>query len=268
MLKDITLGQYFPADSVLHRMDPRYKIIATLLMIVMLFAGNSPWTLAVGGLFVLLAQLLSGIPFRMSWKSLRPILPVLFFTAILNLIFIDGGETLWQWGILKVTEGGIETSIFMFVRIVLLLCGTSLLTYTTSPILLTDAIESLLSPLKRVGFPVHEMAMMMSIALRFIPTLLEETDKILSAQKARGACVDSGKMVDRVKALIPVLVPLFVSAFRRAEELATAMECRCYRGGEGRTRLRQLKAAPRDHIALAICLLFLGASLMLNLLKL
>lgn len=266
MLKDITLGQYFPVDSVLHRMDPRFKIIETMLFIVMLFAGNSFWVLALGTIFVLLAQQLSRIPMKMMWKSIKPILPILAFTAVLNLLFIDDGETLVQWGILKVTEGGITTSLFMMIRIILLIIGSSLLTYTTSPILLTDAIESLLSPLKKVKFPVHEMAMMMSIALRFIPTLLEETDKIMSAQKARGATLDNGKLTDRVRALIPILIPLFVSAFRRAEELATAMECRCYRGGEGRTRLRTLKAAARDYIGFAVCILFLAAAIAVNVL--
>ncbi len=266
MLKDITLGQYFPVDSVLHRMDPRFKIIETMLFIVMLFAGNSFWVLALGTIFVLLAQQFSHIPMKMMWKSIKPILPILAFTAVLNLLFIDDGETLVQWGILKVTEGGITTSLFMMIRIILLIIGSSLLTYTTSPILLTDAIESLLSPLKKVKFPVHEMAMMMSIALRFIPTLLEETDKIMSAQKARGATLDNGKLTDRVRALIPILIPLFVSAFRRAEELATAMECRCYRGGEGRTRLRTLKAAARDYIGFAVCILFLAAAIAVNVL--
>ncbi len=264
MLKDITLGQYFPMESTLHRMDPRFKIICTMLFIVMLFSGTSVWSLLTGAVFVLIAELCSRIPLKLIFKSIKPILPILVITALLNLLFIDDGDVLWQWSFLKVTEGGIKTSIFMIVRIILLIIGSSLLTYTTSPILLTDAIESLLSPLKKVKFPVHEMAMMMSIALRFIPTLLEETDKIMSAQKARGATLDNGKLIERIKALVPILIPLFVSAFRRAEELATAMECRCYRGGEGRTRLRSLKAAPRDIIALAICLLFLAASILLN----
>ncbi len=264
MLKDITLGQYFPIDSVLHRMDPRFKIIGTMLFIIMLFAGSSFWSLLAGAVFVAIVLALSKIPLKMILKSIKPILPILLFTAILNLLFIDDGDVLWQWQFLKLTEGGITTSIFMMVRIVLLIIGSSLLTYTTSPILLTDAIESLLSPLKHVKFPVHEMAMMMSIALRFIPTLLEETDKIMSAQKARGAALDNGKLTERIRALVPILIPLFVSAFRRAEELATAMECRCYRGGEGRTRLRKLQAAPRDYIGLAVCLLFLGASIILN----
>jgi energy-coupling factor transport system permease protein len=265
MLKDITLGQYFPVNSILHRMDPRFKIVCTILFVLMLFAGSSFWTLVLGAAFVLLAQSMSHIPMKLFWRSIRPILPILAFTAILNLFFIDSGETLWQWKFLKITEGGIATSIFMMVRIVLLIIGSSLLTYTTSPILLTDAIEALLSPLKRFRFPVHEMAMMMSIALRFIPTLLEETDKIMSAQKARGATLDTGRMTERVKALVPILIPLFVSAFRRAEELATAMECRCYRGGEGRTRLRTLCAAPRDFIGLTVCILFTVTSFVMNL---
>lgn len=267
MLKDITLGQYFPVDSLLHRMDPRFKIIFTMLFIVMLFAGNSYLTLVIGAVFVLMAQLLSRIPLKMSWKSIRPILPILVFTAVLNLLFIDSGDTLWTWRFLKITEGGITTSIFMICRILLLIVGSSLLTYTTSPILLTDAIESLMSPLRRIRFPVHEMAMMMSIALRFIPTLLEETDKIMSAQKARGASLDSGGMMQRVRALIPILIPLFISAFRRAEELATAMECRCYRGGEGRTRLRSLKAQSRDYVGLAVCLAFAALSITVNILR-
>ncbi len=264
MLKDITLGQYFPIESVLHRLDPRFKIIDTMIFIIMLFLGTHYWTLVIGTVFVIMAQLLSKVPLKMSWKSLKPILPILAFTAILNLVFIDSGETLWQWKFIKITEGGIDTSIFMIFRIILLIVGSSLLTYTTSPILLTDAIESLMSPLKRIKFPVHEMAMMMSIALRFIPTLLEETDKIMSAQKARGATLDNGKLMERVKAMIPILIPLFVSAFRRAEELATAMECRCYRGGEGRTRLRQLKASNADYVGLVVCLLFLAVNLTLN----
>ncbi len=264
MLKDITFGQYFPVDSLLHRMDPRFKIVDTLLLIILLFCGNGFGMLAVGAIFVLMAQLLSKIPLSMSYKSIRPVLPILIVTALLNLLFIDSGETVWEWHFLKLTEGAVTASVVMVFRIVLLMVGTSLLTYTTSPILLTDAIESLMSPLKYLHFPVHEMAMMMSIALRFIPTLLEETDKLISAQKARGASIDSGTIKERAKAMIPILVPLFVSAFRRAEELATAMECRCYRGGEGRTRLRQLKASGRDYIGLMVCLLFLTAALILN----
>jgi energy-coupling factor transport system permease protein len=266
MLKDITIGQYFPGDSVIHRMDPRFKIICTMLFIVTLFAGSSVWTLAIGAVFVILMLALSRIPFKLIWRSVKPILPILVFTGVLNLVFVGDDNVLWEWKFLKITMGGVQTSIFMIVRIVLLIIGSSLLTYTTSPILLTDAIESLMNPLKKIRFPVHEMAMMMSIALRFIPTLIEETDKIMSAQKARGASLDNGNMMDRIRALIPILVPLFVSAFRRAEELATAMECRCYRGGEGRTRLRQLRAGARDYIGFAISLLFMAASVTVNIL--
>lgn len=266
MLRDITIGQYFPGNSVIHRMDPRFKILCTVLFIVTLFAGNSLWTLVIGAVFAATAQLLSKIPLKMIWKSIQPILPILLFTAVLNLLFIADDDVLWQWKFLKITMGGVHTSVFMMIRIVLLIAGSSLLTYTTSPILLTDAIESLMSPLKKIKFPVHEMAMMMSIALRFIPTLIEETDKIMAAQKARGATLDSGNLMDRVRALVPILIPLFVSAFRRAEELATAMECRCYRGGEGRTRLRQLKAETRDYIGFAVCLLLMAASVTVNIL--
>ena len=264
MLKEITIGQYFPVESVLHRMDPRFKIIETLLFIFLLFAGNSFWVIALGAAFVLLAQRLSNIPMKMIWKSVKPILPFLAITALLNLLFITDGEVLFSWKFLKITEDGISTSIFMMLRIVLLIIGSSLLTYTTSPILLTDAIESLLSPLRRVKFPVHEMAMMMSIALRFIPTLLEETDKIMSAQKARGATLDNGKLTDRAKALIPILIPLFVSAFRRAEELATAMECRCYQGGDGRTKMKLLRYKLLDFKAYGVGMITLTAVLVLR----
>ena len=259
MLKDITLGQYFPIDSEIHKMDARFKIIITLLFLVMLFWGQHIFTLAVGALFVMLATIRSKVPVKMLVKSIKPIVPVLLFTGVLNLFLLDGGKIYWQWKFLKLTEEGIQTSVFMVVRICLLIVGTSLLTYTTSPIVLTDAIEALLSPLKRVGMPVHELAMMMTIALRFIPTLIEETDKIMSAQKARGADMESGGLVQRAKALVPILIPLFVSAFRRAEELALAMECRCYHGGEGRTRLRVLKSSTRDYEALVVTLCMLAA---------
>ncbi len=259
MLKDITLGQFFPGDSVLHRLDARCKLILTLLFILMLFINQSAVGLAIGGVYTLIAVAISRIPFRLFLKSLKPILPVLVFTSALNLLFIEGGDTYFAWKFIKITEEGVQTSVFMILRIVFLILGSSLLTYTTSPIALTDGIESLLSPLKKLHLPVHELAMMMTIALRFIPTLIEETDKIISAQKARGADMETGGLVHRAKALVPVLIPLFVSSFRRAEELATAMECRCYRGGEGRTRLRQPKTGARDVIALCITLLFLGA---------
>ena len=264
MLKDITLGQYFPMDSVVHKMDARYKIIITLLFLVMLFWGQHIAALIAGFLFVILATACSKIPPKMLIKSLKPIVPILLVTGLLNLFLLKDGDVYFKWHFLTITEQGVQTSVFMMVRICLLIAGTSLLTYTTSPIVLTDAIEALLSPLKKLNLPVHELAMMMTIALRFIPTLIEETDKIMSAQKARGADMESGNLMQRAHALVPILIPLFVSAFRRAEELALAMECRCYHGGEGRTRLRQLKSGMRDYIALGIMILMLAVVIVLN----
>ena len=259
MLKDITIGQYFPGNSIIHRLDPRFKIVITIIFIVMLFIGDSFVCLGIGAVYTFLAIALSGIPLKMFLKSVKPLVPFLLITALLNLFLVSSGELIWSWKFIKITDQGINISVFMIVRILLLIMGSSLLTYTTSPITLTDAIERLLSPLKKLHFPVHELAMMMSIALRFIPTLIEETEKIISAQKARGAELDSGSFMTRAKNLISILVPLFISSFRRADELATAMECRCYNGGEGRTRLRQLRSAPRDYIALAFTVLFLAA---------
>lgn len=251
MLRDITIGQYFPGNSIIHRLDPRFKIVITLLYIIMLFSGGHYICLLIGAVYTFGAILLSGIPMKMFWKSVKPLLPFLLITAMLNLLLMGTGEVLWQWKFLKITENGLNTSVFMVIRIVLLIMGSSLLTYTTSPITLTDAIERLLSPLRKIKFPVHELAMMMSIALRFIPTLIEETDKIMSAQKARGAEIDTGSFTTRAKNLISILVPLFISAFRRADELATAMECRCYHGGEGRTKLHVLRYETRDYLTLA-----------------
>ena len=245
MIRDITIGQYFPGQSAIHRMDPRTKIILSILYIVMLFVADNMWGLLLGVLFGFAAYLISRIPVSMIWKSMKPVVPIVIFTAVLNL-FLSTGDPLWQWKFLKITKEGIETAVFMSVRILCLIAGTSLLTYTTSPIALTDGIERLLSPLKKIKLPVHELAMMMTIALRFIPTLIEETEKIMNAQKARGAMIDNGTFTQRIKALVPVLIPLFISAFRRADELAMAMECRCYHGGEGRTRLKQLKFTAED----------------------
>ena len=263
MLKDITIGQFFPGKSIIHRLDPRFKIIITAVFISMLFSSDRIIALSCGIVFMLISFLLSGIPMKMMLKSLKPIIPIIIFTSVMNLFFIDG-EDIFRFGFLRITDKSIETSIFMIIRIICLIAGTALLTYTTSPITLTDAIERLLSPLKKIKLPVHELAMMMSIALRFIPTLIEETDKIMSAQKARGADLESGGLIQRSRALVPILIPLFVSAFRRAEELALAMECRCYHGGEGRTRLKQLKSGFADYIALAISILFLDAVILIN----
>lgn len=260
MLRDITIGQYFPGNSLIHRLDPRFKIVITLVYILMLFTGSSVICLAVGALYTIMAVLLSKIPVKMFVKSIRPLMPFLLLTAVLNVLFISGGEVYFKWHFIKITSDGVSMSVFMIIRIILLIMGSSLLTYTTSPITLTDAIERLLSPLKKIKLPVHELAMMMSIALRFIPTLIEETDKIMSAQKARGAEIDTGSLVVRAKNMVAILVPLFISAFRRADELATAMECRCYSGGNGRTRLRQLKSAGRDYIAIAVTLIFYAAA--------
>lgn len=263
MLRDITIGQYFPGKSVIHRLDPRFKIIITGIFIAMLFAADGFIGLAVSSAFMLMTYMLSDIPIKLMVKSLKPIIPVILFTSVLNLFFIDGVSVISFWGI-SITDEGLITTAFMIIRIIALISGSSLLTYTTSPIILTDAIERLLSPLNKVKFPVHELAMMMTIALRFIPTLIEETDKIMSAQKARGADMDSGGLIKRAAALVPILIPLFVSAFRRAEELALAMECRCYQGGEGRTRLKTLKSNGADYSAMAVSLLFLAAVLVIN----
>ncbi len=252
MIKDITIGQFFPGKSIVHRLDSRIKLLLTVMFIIMLFMADTFLGLLIGVLFIGAAYIVSSIPLKMIFKSVKPIVPLIILTAVLNLFFISTGDVLVHWWIFKITTGSVKTAVFMVVRIVALIVGTSLLTYTTSPIALTDAIERILSPLKKIKLPVHEVAMMMTIALRFIPTLVEETDKITMAQKARGADMESGSLLKRAKALIPILIPLFVSAFRRAEELAMAMECRCYHGGEGRTRLKQLHMAMRDLYAVVI----------------
>ncbi len=250
MLRDITIGQHLPGNSPLHRLDPRLKLLLTLAFIVILFVGTNPLGILLSLLFLVFCYAIAKIPAKMMWKSMKPLLPIIAVTAILNLLFIPG-QAVFSFWIIKITYEGIRYAILLAVRIVALILGASLLTYTTSPIVLTDAIERLLSPLAKLHFPAHELAMMMTIALRFVPTLVEETDKIMSAQKARGAELDNGSLVQRVKALVPVLIPLFLSAFRRADELALAMECRCYHGGEGRTRLRQLHIGGYD-VALSL----------------
>ena len=255
MLKDITIGQHFPGHSILHCCDPRLKLVATIAYIVVLFVAPNPLGLALSILLLAALYKVAQIPGKMILKSLKPIVPIVIFTAVLNLFFVTGqGEPLVHFWVLNIYVEGVKYAILLAVRVCALIAGTSLLTYTTSPIVLTDAIESLLRPLAKLHFPVHELAMMMTIALRFIPTLIEETEKIMNAQKARGAQLDTGKMTDRVKALVPVLIPLFISAFRRADELAMAMECRCYRGGDGRTRLKVLRCEKQDYIDLAVCI--------------
>ena len=255
MLRDITIGQHFPGNSVLHRCDPRLKLVATIAYIVVLFVAPNPLGLALSILLLAALYKVAQIPGKMILKSLKPIVPIVIFTAVLNLFFVTGqGEPLVHFWVLNIYVEGVKYAILLAVRVCALIAGTSLLTYTTSPIVLTDAIESLLRPLAKLHFPVHELAMMMTIALRFIPTLIEETEKIMNAQKARGAQLDTGKMTERIKALVPVLIPLFISAFRRADELAMAMECRCYRGGDGRTRLKVLRCTRQDYIDLAVCI--------------
>ena len=250
MLKDITLGQYFPGDTVAHRLDPRTKLLLVVLYIVGLFCADSVLTYAVMAAAFVLCARVSKVGAKALVRGLKPVLVITLFTGVLNLFFTPG-DYLWQFGFLHISRQGLFMAARMVLRIMLLIMGTFLLTYTTSPIRLTDGLERLLGGLKRLHVPVHELAMMMSIALRFIPTLIEETDKIMSAQKARGADFESGNIFQKAKALVPVLVPLFISAFRRADELAVAMECRCYHGGEGRTKLNPLRYAARDYWALA-----------------
>ena len=249
MLKDITLGQYFPGMSVIHRLDPRTKLLGVILYIVALFLAKSWISYGVVLAFLILAISVSKIPPKSIVSGMKPLVVILIFTGVLNLFYSDGGVVLVKIWKLTITSEGLTRAIFMTSRILMLISGTFLLTYTTSPIALTDGLESLLGPLKKLHVPVHELSMMMCIALRFIPTLIEETDKIMNAQKARGADFENGSIIDRAKALIPVLVPLFISAFRRADELATAMECRCYQGGEGRTKMKLLRYGRNDFYA-------------------
>ena len=241
MLKDITLGQYFPGNSPVHRLDPRTKIVMLIVYIVALFTAANWISYAIVFLFLVISIAISRIPLKSIFNGMKPIVMILIFTGILNIFFTAGEKVLLSVGPVTIYWEGIERAALMMLRILMLITGTFLLTYTTSPIALTDGLESLLSPLKKLHMPVHELSMMMCIALRFIPTLIEETDKIMSAQKARGADFETGNLMQRVKALIPILVPLFISAFRRADELATAMECRCYHGGEGRTKMKLLR---------------------------
>ncbi|NLJ41790.1 MAG: energy-coupling factor transporter transmembrane protein EcfT [Clostridiales bacterium] len=250
MLKDITIGQYFPGRSVIHRLDARIKILISFIFIITIFFVKSFW--GYGFVFFFLAVIvgLSAIPVKYVVKGLRPLIFIILLTFSLNTFFTSGGTVLWSVGFLVLTKEGLLQGVFMALRLIFLVSGTSLLTLTTSPIALTDGIENLLKPLRVIKFPAHELAMMMTIALRFIPTLLEETDKIMKAQTARGADFESGNILQRAKALVPLLVPLFISAFRRADELALAMESRCYRGGDNRTRMKILKLDKSDYFAL------------------
>ncbi|MBQ3000472.1 MAG: energy-coupling factor transporter transmembrane protein EcfT [Oscillospiraceae bacterium] len=249
MLKDITLGQYFPGNSPVHKLDPRTKLLLLIVYIIALFSAVSFVSYGICLAFLVLTVAISKIPPKSLIRGMKPMIFILVFTGVLNLFFYAEGTVLVSFLGITVTTGGVIRAVFMVIRILMLVSATFMLTYTTSPIALTDGLEALLSPLKKLHLPVHELSMMMCIALRFIPTLIEETDKIISAQKARGADFESGKLMERVKALVPILVPLFISAFRRADELATAMECRCYQGGEGRTKMKQMHYASRDFSA-------------------
>ncbi|MEN6472204.1 MAG: energy-coupling factor transporter transmembrane component T [Clostridiaceae bacterium] len=259
MFKDITLGQYYPGDSVVHRLDPRTKIVLMLAYIAVVFAIGEMWLFSIAAAFVFLTAALSRLPFSYLWKSLKPLKWVLVFMFVLNVFTIKTGAKLIDWWIVKITVDGVLQAVFVLLRLTLLVAGTALMTLTTTPIALTDGLEKLLSPLKRIGFPAHELAMMMTIALRFIPTLLEEADKIMKAQLSRGADFETGGLIKRAKGMIPIIVPLFVSAFRRADELAMAMESRCYHGGEGRTRMKRLRFTGADGVAALTVAGMLGA---------
>ena len=260
MLKDITLGQYFPGNSVIHRLDPRTKLVLLIVYIVALFLAKSWISYSMMFVFLVVVIKISTIPPKSVLRGMKPLVMILVFTGVLNLFFTREGRVLLNlWDLVIITDGGLTRAIFMMSRILMLITGTFLLTYTTSPISLTDGLEALLNPLKKLHVPVHELSMMMCIALRFIPTLIEETDKIMSAQKARGADFENGSLMERARALIPILVPLFISAFRRADELATAMECRCYQGGEGRTKMKLLRYRRNDMAAYGIGILLVAA---------
>ena len=264
MLKDITLGQYFPGNSPIHRLDPRSKLVLVFALLIIIFLCQNFFSLLLVSAFSLFCVLLSRIPLKTMLKGLKTIVFVIILTSILQIFYNHDGKLLWQWKSIQITTGGISMAIFITVRIICLIFISSLLTYTTSPTLLTDGIERLLKPLKKIHIEPHTLAMMMTIALRFIPTLIEEVDHIISAQKARGADLESGNLIKRAKALIPILIPLFVNSFRRAYDLAYAMECRCYRGGDGRTRMRVMKLSAVDYLAYVICALLLAGVIVLN----
>lgn len=264
MIRDITIGQYYPGKSLLHKVDPRMKLILTFAIIIVIFLCKNFFSLGVIALTAIVATALSKVPAKMILKSLKPIVIILIFTAILNVFYTQGGATWFEWKFIKITEKGVFTAIFTMVRIVSLVLISSLLTYTTTPTMLTDALERVLSPLKIFKIKVHTLAMMMTLALRFIPTLIEEIDRIMNAQKARGADIETGGLIERAKALVPIFVPLMVSSFRRAYELAFAMTCRCYTGGDGRTRMKQMKLSGLDFFALIACIAITAGIIVLN----
>ncbi|MBQ6893267.1 MAG: energy-coupling factor transporter transmembrane protein EcfT [Clostridia bacterium] len=265
MMKDITLGQYFAGNSVLHRADPRAKLVFAIVYIITLFFAKSAASFAFAALFTVFLIIISRVPVKIVIRAVKPLMFIIVFTAVLNIFWTSGERLLFEWRFIHIYEEGVIFAAFMAVRIVLLVVGMSVsLTYTTTPISLTDGIEQLLNPLKKIKVPVHDFAMMMTIALRFIPTLIEETDKIMDAQKARGADFESGGLVKKAKALIPILIPLFVSAFKRADDLAVAMECRCYRGGEGRTKLKALRYGKCDAVLLLFAVAFVAGIVLCN----
>ena len=266
MITDITIGQYFPGNSIVHKLDARTKIIFTMFFLVFVFICKNFWSLGLLSVFAVVTYLFSKISLKVILKSLKPLLPIILLTTILQLYYVKEGNVLFQKGFITITDNGVYMAIFIAIRILSLLFISSLLTYTTAPTDLTDAIEKLLSPLKVFKIEVHTFAMMMTIALRFIPTLVDEIDRIMSAQKARSADFESGNIVTRVKALFPIFIPLFISAFKRAIELADAMSCRCYTGGEGRTRLRQMKFTWRDAVCSIVILIVCGGVIALNIL--
>lgn len=258
MIRDITLGQYYPAKSTIHKLDPRVKLVTTIVFIISLFVAKGVVGYAIASLFLAMVIRMSRVPFSYMTKGLKAIIMILMLTVLFNLFLIDGDFVLWRFGFLRITDKGLKTAVFMAVRLIYLILGSSIMTLTTTPNDLTDGLEKLLGPLKKLHVPVHEIAMMMSIALRFIPILLEETDKIMKAQIARGADFETGNLLQKAKAMVPLLVPLFISAFRRANDLAMAMEARCYHGGEGRTKMKPLVYQRRDRLAYLCILLYLG----------
>ena len=259
MLKDITIGQHYPTESIIHKLDSRVKLVATFIFMISLFIINKFWPYSIVIVSLLAIIKLSNIPFKYILKGLKPLRWIILFTFVINIFFLPGEKLILSFGFLRVTQEGISQAIFMAIRLTLLVLGTSLLTLTTSPMDLTDGIERLLNPFKNIGLPVHELAMMMTIALRFIPTLLDETDKIMKAQMSRGADFESNNLINRAKNLVPLLVPLFVSAFRRAEELGTAMEARCYRGGYNRTKMKESVLSKADYVSYVLQFMYLGS---------
>ncbi len=255
MIKDITLGQYLPGNSVIHRLDPRTKLLMTVSFMAVLFVLNSILSLLISMVTVIICYSIANISYKYAFKGIKPVLYIIIFTVILN-VFFTSGEPLLVWKFITISKEGVNSAILVSLRVLTLITSASIMTYTTTPIMLTDAIEKLFKPLKKIKVPVHEMAMMMTIALRFIPTLIDETDKIMKAQAARGADIGTGNLLQRAKSFIPILDPLFISSFKRADDLAIAMESRCYRGGEGRTSMRVLKFSTKDLLAFSVFILF------------